>query len=93
MPKRSTEGHFLFAADHAFQIKGQGTIATGTVLRGKIKVCICVNRYIHMRMFVSMYTYVFLNVQQYNILAFMGSMGTHVVTCMHVYDVTEHALQ
>lgn len=30
---------FLFAADHAFQIKGQGTIVTGTVLQGKLSVC------------------------------------------------------
>ena len=29
---------FLFSIDHCFQIKGQGTVLTGTVLSGAIKV-------------------------------------------------------
>jgi selenocysteine-specific elongation factor len=29
---------FLFAVDHCFTIKGQGTILTGTVLSGCIKI-------------------------------------------------------
>jgi len=29
---------FLFSIDHCFQIKGQGTILTGTVLSGMVKV-------------------------------------------------------
>jgi selenocysteine-specific elongation factor len=29
---------FLFAIDHCFQIKGQGTVITGTVLAGRAKV-------------------------------------------------------
>lgn len=29
---------FLFAVDHCFSIKGKGTVATGTVLRGRIDV-------------------------------------------------------
>ncbi|CAI5500685.1 unnamed protein product [Closterium sp. Naga37s-1] len=35
---RSTEGPFLFAIDHCFPIKGQGTVMTGTVLRGHVAV-------------------------------------------------------
>ena len=35
---RSTEGSFLFAIDHCFAIKGQGTVLTGTVLKGKASV-------------------------------------------------------
>ena len=30
--------HFLYAIDHCFQIKGQGTVMTGTVLSGQVKV-------------------------------------------------------
>lgn len=29
---------FLFSIDHCFQIKGQGTVVTGTVLSGGCKV-------------------------------------------------------
>ena len=29
---------FLFSIDHCFQIKGQGTVITGTILAGKTKV-------------------------------------------------------
>ncbi|CAI5998752.1 unnamed protein product [Closterium sp. NIES-64] len=35
---RSSEGPFLFAIDHCFPIKGQGTVMTGTVLRGHVAV-------------------------------------------------------
>ena len=38
VPDRSTEGPFLFAVDHCFPIKGQGTVLTGTVLSGAAKV-------------------------------------------------------
>lgn len=30
--------HFLFSVDHCFALKGQGTVLTGTVLSGSIKV-------------------------------------------------------
>eukprot|EP00798_Chlamydomonas_sp_ICE-L_P015847 gene15847-21974_t len=33
---KRTEGPFLFAVDHCFPIKGQGTVMTGTVLRGSV---------------------------------------------------------
>nr|ADI46930.1 SelEFm [Volvox carteri f. nagariensis] len=35
---RVVRGHFLFAVDHCFQIKGQGSVLTGTVLQGSISV-------------------------------------------------------
>lgn len=35
---RGKNKDFLFAIDHCFQIKGQGTVITGTVLAGKVKV-------------------------------------------------------
>jgi selenocysteine-specific elongation factor len=35
---RSVEGPFLFAVDHCFPIKGQGTVLTGTVLQGTVSV-------------------------------------------------------
>ncbi|KAN0008579.1 hypothetical protein ACTFIU_009303 [Dictyostelium citrinum] len=38
IPKREASGDLLFEFDHCFQIKGQGTILTGTVLRGSIEV-------------------------------------------------------
>lgn len=38
VPGRSKDGHFLFSVDHCFSIKGQGTIMTGTVLNGSVKV-------------------------------------------------------
>lgn len=37
-PARSAKGSFLMAVDHCFAIKGQGTIATGTILRGAVSV-------------------------------------------------------
>jgi len=38
VPKRDSSGKFLFSIDHCFAIKGQGTVLTGTVLRGSISV-------------------------------------------------------
>lgn len=35
---RVTAGPFQFAIDHCFSIKGQGTVMTGTVLAGQVKV-------------------------------------------------------
>lgn len=37
-PNRINEGGFIFSADHCFLIKGQGTVFTGTVLKGQISV-------------------------------------------------------
>jgi selenocysteine-specific elongation factor len=38
IPKRNPDGALLFAIDHCFPIKGQGTVLTGTVLSGSMKV-------------------------------------------------------
>lgn len=38
MPARDTAGPFFFAIDHCFPIRGQGTVVTGTVLRGSCVV-------------------------------------------------------
>ncbi|GAB5365560.1 hypothetical protein AAMO2058_001068900 [Amorphochlora amoebiformis] len=38
VPKRVTKGAFRFAIDHCFQIKGQGTVMTGTVLEGSVSL-------------------------------------------------------
>ncbi|KAK3245444.1 hypothetical protein CYMTET_44986 [Cymbomonas tetramitiformis] len=35
---RKVDGSFLFAVDHCFPIKGQGTVMTGTVLQGSVSV-------------------------------------------------------
>mmetsp|Transcript_87983 Transcript_87983/g.137886 ORF Transcript_87983/g.137886 Transcript_87983/m.137886 type:complete len:669 (-) Transcript_87983:122-2128(-) len=37
VPKRDLAGPFMFSFDHAFAIKGQGTVLTGTVLSGAVK--------------------------------------------------------
>mmetsp|Transcript_60525 Transcript_60525/g.131138 ORF Transcript_60525/g.131138 Transcript_60525/m.131138 type:complete len:680 (+) Transcript_60525:81-2120(+) len=37
VPKRDRSGPFMFSFDHAFPIKGQGTVLTGTVLSGSVK--------------------------------------------------------
>merc|ERR1719253_539611 len=37
VPKRDLSGPFMFSFDHAFAIKGQGTVLTGTVLSGTVK--------------------------------------------------------
>ena len=36
--REGDESKFLYMIDHCFTIKGQGTIITGTVLRGKVQV-------------------------------------------------------
>ncbi len=38
VPKRDTDGPFFFAIDHCFPIRGQGTVVTGTALRGQCRV-------------------------------------------------------
>ena len=38
VPTRDANGPLLFAIDHCFPIKGQGTLLTGTVLSGSMKV-------------------------------------------------------
>uniref|UniRef100_A0A182KHJ0 Selenocysteine-specific elongation factor n=1 Tax=Anopheles christyi TaxID=43041 RepID=A0A182KHJ0_9DIPT len=38
IPQRDMELPFMFAVDHCFAIKGQGTVCTGTVLQGKLSV-------------------------------------------------------
>ncbi|XP_059614280.1 selenocysteine-specific elongation factor [Phlebotomus argentipes] len=38
IPSRRTDKPFLFAVDHCFSIRGQGTICTGTVLQGSVRV-------------------------------------------------------
>lgn len=38
VPARSTNEPFLFAVDHCFVIRGQGTVCTGTVLQGRVTV-------------------------------------------------------
>uniref|UniRef100_A0AAG5D8N4 Selenocysteine-specific elongation factor n=1 Tax=Anopheles atroparvus TaxID=41427 RepID=A0AAG5D8N4_ANOAO len=38
VPQRSTHLPFMFAVDHCFAIKGQGTVCTGTVLQGQLSV-------------------------------------------------------
>ncbi|XP_059146407.1 selenocysteine-specific elongation factor-like isoform X2 [Physella acuta] len=39
LPSRSEKGPFIFAVDHCFSIRGQGTVMTGTALSGQV----CVN--------------------------------------------------
>jgi selenocysteine-specific elongation factor len=38
LPNRNAAGPFIFSVDHCFPIKGQGTVMTGTVLDGSIKL-------------------------------------------------------
>ena len=38
LPQRSSAGNLLYAVDHCFAVKGQGTVLTGTVLRGELRV-------------------------------------------------------
>jgi selenocysteine-specific elongation factor len=38
VPRRDASGPFLFAVDHCFPIRGQGTVLTGTVLAGACRV-------------------------------------------------------
>ena len=34
LPDRNVTGDLLFSVDHCFNIRGQGTVMTGTVLQG-----------------------------------------------------------
>jgi len=36
--RRADDGPFLYSVDHCFNIKGQGTVLTGTVLNGNFKI-------------------------------------------------------
>ncbi|KAK8732701.1 hypothetical protein OTU49_006885 [Cherax quadricarinatus] len=38
IPERESIGPFLYAVDHCFSIRGQGTVMTGTVLQGTVSV-------------------------------------------------------
>jgi len=38
IPQRSSDGPFVFSVDHCFSIRGQGTIMTGTVLSGSVRI-------------------------------------------------------
>lgn len=38
LPSRRTSAPLYFAFDHCFQVRGQGTVLTGTVLTGEVKV-------------------------------------------------------
>jgi len=38
VPKRNVDGPLMFAVDHCFAIRGQGTVMTGTVLQGSVRV-------------------------------------------------------
>ncbi|XP_046840430.1 selenocysteine-specific elongation factor-like [Xenia sp. Carnegie-2017] len=38
VPQRNNSGPFLFAVDHCFLVRGQGTVMTGTVLKGTVSL-------------------------------------------------------
>ena len=38
IPQRSADGPFVFSVDHCFSIRGQGTVMTGTVLSGAVRI-------------------------------------------------------
>ncbi|KAJ8046387.1 Selenocysteine-specific elongation factor [Holothuria leucospilota] len=38
LPERDSSGQLLYSVDHCFGIKGQGTVMTGTMLRGKASI-------------------------------------------------------
>ena len=39
IPERThKDGSFLYSVDHCFGIKGQGTVLTGTILNGQVKI-------------------------------------------------------
>ncbi|KAG9277142.1 selenocysteine-specific elongation factor [Astyanax mexicanus] len=38
LPKRDPSGSLLMAVDHCFSIRGQGTVITGTILQGALRV-------------------------------------------------------
>ena len=38
LPNRKGDGELVFNVDHCFSIKGQGTVLTGTILQGIVKI-------------------------------------------------------
>lgn len=36
--RKNKDGSFLYSVDHCFGIRGQGTVLTGTVLNGQVKI-------------------------------------------------------
>lgn len=38
LPQRSPDGPFIFAVDHCFALRGQGTVMTGTVISGSVAI-------------------------------------------------------
>lgn len=38
LPKRIFDEKFILSVDHCFAIKGQGTVITGTLIQGNIKI-------------------------------------------------------
>jgi selenocysteine-specific elongation factor len=38
VPERHASSPFLFAVDHCFSVRGQGTVLTGTVLQGTVNI-------------------------------------------------------
>jgi selenocysteine-specific elongation factor len=38
IPERHISSPFLFAIDHCFGVRGQGTVMTGTVLQGTVNI-------------------------------------------------------
>uniref|UniRef100_T1IQA6 Selenocysteine-specific elongation factor n=1 Tax=Strigamia maritima TaxID=126957 RepID=T1IQA6_STRMM len=38
LPERLDSGPFVFAVDHCFSIRGQGTVMTGTITSGKVQI-------------------------------------------------------
>ncbi len=38
LPERDASGELLFSVDHCFNIRGQGTVMTGTILQGSVRV-------------------------------------------------------
>ena len=38
LPNRKGDGELVFNVDHCFSIKGQGTVLTGTILQGIVRI-------------------------------------------------------
>ena len=38
IPRRDTDGQFMFSVDHCFTIRGHGIVMTGTVLNGSVGI-------------------------------------------------------
>lgn len=56
IPERHASSPFLFAVDHCFSVRGQGTVLTGTVLQGTVNIndvcvmfCLFINAVAHHR--------------------------------------------